>query len=190
MPYPTYDLNPVVTVPPMVTSVSEPVVSSTTYTGIYEPVPLQYAEGYHRPLAGVGPTYVPGYAAPEPGYGMPAPGIPPLSGCRGPESCGGHSRGSGRSSNRSLKRWKIEEALRSVTGELVTKMTQEISHNLKPLIPPEGSHMTIRASPHRVQANHLVVGLTHTLGGVRSRPILTPAAAPRSSFVPRTVQPP
>ena len=50
--------------------------------------------------------------------------------------------------------------------------------------------MTIGASPHRVQANHLVAGLTHTLGGVRSRPMPTPAAVPRSPFVPRTAQPP
>ena len=50
--------------------------------------------------------------------------------------------------------------------------------------------MTVKASPHRVQANHLVAGLGHTLGGVRSRPMLTPAAVPRNPFVPSTVQPP
>ena len=60
----------------------------------------------------------------------------------------------------------IKEALCSATGELVANMTEEIRNKLKPLIPPEGSPMTIRASPHRVQANHLVAGLTHTLGGV------------------------
>ena len=45
-------------------------------------------------------------------------------------------------------------------------------------------------SPHRVQANHLVGGLTNTLGSLRSRPMPTPAAIPRSPFVPRTAQPP
>ena len=39
-------------------------------------------------------------------------------------------------------------------------------------------------------AIHLVAGLTHTLGDVRSRPSLTPAAIPRSPFVPRTAQQP
>ena len=78
---------------------------------------------------------------------------------------------------------EIEEALRKATGELVADMTQEISNNLKPVIPPEGSPITIGASPHRVQANHLVAGLTHTLGGVRIRPMPPPAAVPRSPFV-------
>ena len=50
--------------------------------------------------------------------------------------------------------------------------------------------MTIRASPHEVQANHLVAGLTHTLGGVRSRPMPTPAAITWSPFVPRTARSP
>ena len=62
--------------------------------------PLRYAEGYHKPPAGVGPTYIPGYAAPEPGYAMPARGFASLSGLWGPESCGGRSRGLGRPSNR------------------------------------------------------------------------------------------
>ena len=67
-------------------------------------------------------------------------------------------------------------------------MTQEIRKHLNPLIPPEGSPITIRAPPHRVQASHLVAGLTHTLGGVRSRPVPTPAAVPRSPFMPRIAQ--
>ena len=45
-------------------------------------------------------------------------------------------------------------------------------------------------SPHRVQADHLVAGLTDIFGGVRSRPMPTPAAIPRGPFVPRTAQPP
>ena len=69
-------------------------------------------------------------------------------------------------------------------------MTQEIREKLKPLIPPDGSPVTIGASPHRVQANHLVVGLTHIPGGVRSRPMQTCVAIPRSPFPPRTAQPP
>ena len=90
----------------------------------------------------------------------------------------------------SLTRSEIKEALRSATGELVANMTQEIRNNLKPLMPPQGSLMTIGAFPHQVQANHLVAGLTHTLGGMRSRPMPTPAAVPRSPIVPRTAQPP
>ena len=190
MPYPTYGVNPVATAPPMATAVSEPVASSSTYTGIHERAPLLYAESYRRPQAGVCPTYIPGYAAPEPSYAMPAPGFACLSGLRGPRSCGGRSTGSARSANRSLTRSEIEEALCSASGELVADMTQEIRNTLKPLLPPEGSAMTIGASPHRVQANHLVAGLTHTRGGVRSRPMPTPAAVPRSPIVPRTAQPP
>ena len=121
---------------------------------------------------------------------MPAPGFASLSGLQGPESCGGRRRGSGRSSNRSLTRSEIKEALRSATGELVADMMQEITNKVQPLIPPEGSPMAIGASHHRVQANHLVAGLTHTLGRVRSRPMPTPSAVPRSPFVPRTAQPP
>ena len=61
---------------------------------------------------------------------------------------------------------------------------------MEPLIPPQGSPTTLGASPHRLQANHLVAGLSHTLGGVRSRPMPTPAAVPKTFFVPRTAQPP
>ena len=43
MPYPTYGVTPAVTAPPMATVVSEPVASSSTYTGIHEPAPLRYA---------------------------------------------------------------------------------------------------------------------------------------------------
>ena len=50
--------------------------------------------------------------------------------------------------------------------------------------------MTIGASAHRVQANHLVAGLTHTLGGLKSQPMPTSTAVPRSPFMPRTTQPP
>ena len=60
---------------------------------------------------GVHMTRIPGYAALEPGYTMPVPGFTSLSGLRGPESLGGRSRGSGRSSNRSLTRSEIKEAL-------------------------------------------------------------------------------
>ena len=69
-------------------------------------------------------------------------------------------------------------------------MTQEVQNNLKPLMPPNGSPMTIGSSPHQVQANQQVAGLTHTLGGVSGRPMPTPGALPRSPFVPRTVRPP
>ena len=111
MPYPTYGVTPAATVPPMATAVSEPVASTSAYTGAPEPEPRRYDDVYHRPAAGVYMTGIPGYAAPEPGYTMPAPGFTSLSGLRGPESLGGRSRGSGRSSNRSLTRSEIKEAL-------------------------------------------------------------------------------
>ena len=70
-------------------------------------------------------------------------------------------------------------------------LTQEIREKLEPLmIPPQASPISVGMSPHRVQANHLAAGLTNTLGSLRSRPMPTPAAIPRSPFVPRTAQPP
>ena len=188
MPYPTYGVTPAATVPPMATAVNEPVASSSAYTGAPEPMPRRYDDGYHRPAAGAYMTGIPGYAAPEPGT-MPAPGFTSLSGLRGPESLGGRSRGSGRSSNRSLTRSEIKEALRGATSELVGDLTQETRAKLEPLIPPQASPTIVGVSPHRVQANHLVAGVTNTLGSVRSRPMPTPAVTPRSPFIPRTAQP-
>ena len=122
---------------------------------------------------------------------MDVPGYATLSGLRrGPESCGSRSRGSGRSSNRSLTRSEINEVLRGATSKIVRDLTQEIRENLEPLIPPQASPTTMGMSPHRVQVNHLVAGLTNTLGSLRSRPMPTPAVIPRSPFVPRTTQPP
>ena len=190
MPYPTYGVTPAATVPPMPTAVSEPVASSSTYTGAPEPMPRRYEDVYHRPAAGVHMIGIPGYAAPETGYTMPVPGFTSLSGLRGRESLGGRSRGSGRSSNRSLTRSEIQEALRGVTSELVGDLTQEIRAKLEPLIPPQASPTIVGVSPHRVQANHLVAGLTNTLGSLRSGPMPTPAVIPRSPFIPRTAQPP
>ena len=46
MPYPTYGVTPAATVPPMATAVSEPVASSSTYTGVPEPMPRRYEDGY------------------------------------------------------------------------------------------------------------------------------------------------
>ena len=85
---------------------------------------------------------------------------------------------------------EIKEALCSTTGALVADMTQEIWNKLQPVILPQGSPMTIRASPYRVEAHRLVAVLTHTLGGVRIRPMPTPAAVPRSPFMPKTARPP
>ena len=114
---------------------------------------------------------------------MDVPGYATLSGLRrGPESCGSRSRGSGRSSNRSLTRSEIKEALREATSELVGDLTQAIRTKLEPLIPPQASPTIVGVSPHRVQANHLVAGLTNTLGSVRSRQMPTPAVIPRSFF--------
>ena len=111
MPYSTYGVTPAATVPPMATAVSKPVASSSTYTGVPEPMPRRYDDDYHRPRAAVYMTGIPGYPAPEPGSTMPAPGFTSLSGLGGPESCGGRSRASGKSSNKSLTRWEIREAL-------------------------------------------------------------------------------
>ena len=104
MPYPTYGVTPAATLPPLATAVSEPVASSSTYTGAPEPMPHHCDDFYPRLAVGLHKTGIPGYAAPEPGFTS-------LSGLRGPESLVGRSRGSERSSNRSLTRSEIEEAL-------------------------------------------------------------------------------
>ena len=118
-------------------------------------------------------------------------GYATLSGLRrGPESCGSRSRGSRRSSNRFLTRSEVNEALRGATSEIVGDLTQEIQAKLEPLIPPQVSPTVLGVSPNRVQANHLVAGLTNTLGSLRSRPMPTPAVILRSQFIPRTAQPP
>ena len=168
--YPTYGVNPPTTPFSEATTTSEPVTSSSA--------PRWYAADYHHPLPATGAYVdVPGYAT--------------LIGLtRGPESCGSRSRGSGRSSNGSLTRSEINEVLRGATSKIVGDLTQEIRDKLEPLIPPQASPTTVGMSPHRVQANHLVAGLTNTLGSLRSRPMPTPAAIPRSPFVPRTAQPP
>ena len=178
-PYPAYGMGPPTTALHEATTASEPVASSSA--------PRWYAADYPHPLHATG-TYmdVPGYAS---GY---APGYAPLSGLRrGPESLGGRSRGSGRSSNKSLTRSEINEVLRGATSKIVGDLTQEIREKLEPLmIPPQTSPISVGMSPDRVQANHLAAGLTNTLGSLRSRPMPTPAAMPRSPFVPRTAQPP
>ena len=81
--------------------------------------------------------------------------------------------------------------LRGATSKIVGDLTQEIHEKLEPLmIPPQASPISVGMSPHRVQDNHLAAGLTNTLGSLRSRPMPTPAAIPRSPTVPRTAQPP
>ena len=165
-----YGVNPPTTAFPEATTTSETMTSSSA--------PRWYAADYHHPLPATGAYVdVPGYAT--------------LSGLkRGPESCGSRSRGSGRSSNRSLTRSEINEVLRGATSEIVGDLTQETRDKLEPLIPPQASPTTVGMSPHGVQANHLVAGLRNTLGSLRSRPMPTPAAITRSPFVPRTAQPP
>ena len=115
--YPAYGLNPPTTAFPDATTTSEPVASSSA--------PRWYAANSHHPLPATGAYVdVPGYAT--------------LIGLRrGPESCGRRSRGSRRSSNRSLTRSKIIEALRGATSEPVGEHTQEIRAKLEPLIPPQ-----------------------------------------------------
>ena len=86
--YPAHGLGPPTTAFPEATTASEPVASSSA--------PRRYAADYRHTLPATG-TYVD-----VPGY---APGYATLSGLRrGPESLGGRSRGSGKSSNRSLTR--------------------------------------------------------------------------------------
>ena len=168
--YPASGVSPPTTAFPEATTTSEPMTSSSA--------PQWYAADYHHPLPATGAYVdVPWYAT--------------LTGLRrGPESCGSRSRGSGRSFNRSLTRSEINEVLRGATSKIVGDLTQEIGDKLEPLIQPQASPTTVGMSAHRVQANHLVVGLTNTLGSLRSRPLPTPAAIPRSPFVPRTAQPP
>ena len=168
--YPADGVNPPTTAFPEATTTSEPVASSSA--------PRWYAADYHHPLPATR-AYV------------DIPGYTTLSGPRrGPESCGSRSRGLGRSPNRSLTRSEIKEALRGATSELVVDLTQDIRAKLERLIPPQASPTTVGMSPHRVQANHLVAGLTNILGSLRSRQTPTPAAIPRSPFVRRTAQPP
>ena len=104
--YPAYGVNPPTTAFPEATTTSEPVTSSSE--------PRWYAADYHHPLPATGAYVdVPGYAT--------------LSGLRrGPESCGSRSRGSGRSSNRSLRRSEINEVLRGATSKSVGDLTQKI----------------------------------------------------------------
>ena len=146
--YPAYGVNPPTTASPEATTTSEPVTSSSA--------PRRYAADYHHPLPATGAYVdVPGYAT--------------VSGLRrGPESCGSRSRGLGRSSDRFSTRSEIHEALRGATSKIVGDLTQEIRDKLEPLIPPQASPTTVGMSPNRVQANHLVAGLTNTLGSLRS----------------------
>ena len=162
--YPAYGVHPSTTAFPEATTASEPVASSSA--------PRWYGADYHHPLPATRAYVdVPGYAT--------------LSGLRrGSESCGSRSRESGRSSNRSLTRSEINEALRGATSKIVGDLTQEIRAKLEPLIPPQVSPTVPGVSPHRVKGNHLVAGLTNTLG------MPTPAVIPRSPFIPRTAQPP
>ena len=166
--YPAYGVDPSTTAFPGATTTREPVASSSA--------PRWYAADYHHPLPATGAYVdVPGYAT--------------LSGLkRGPECCGSRSRGSGRSSNRSLTRSEINEALQGATSKIVGDLPQQIRAKLEPLIPPQASPTIVGVSPHRVQANHLVAGLTNTLGSLSSRPMPTPAVIPRSPFIPRTAQ--
>ena len=110
--YPAYGMNPPTTAFPEATTASEPVTSMST--------PRWYAADYHHPLPATGAYVdVPGYAT--------------LSGLRrGPESLGGRSRGSGRSSNRSLTWSEINKVLRGATSKIVGDLTQEIREKWSP----------------------------------------------------------
>ena len=110
--YPAHGVNPPTTAFPEATTASEPVTSSSA--------PRWYAADYHHPLPATGAYVdVPWYAT--------------LSGLRiGPEALGGRSRGSGRSSNRSLTRSEINEVLRGATSQIVGDLTQEFRDKLDP----------------------------------------------------------
>ena len=126
--YPGYVVDPSTTAFPEATTASEPVASSSA--------PRWYAADYHHPLPATRAYVdVPSYAT--------------LSGLRrGPESCGSGSRGSGRSSNRSLTRSEINEALQGATSKVVGDLTQEIGAKLEPRIPPKASPTIVGVSPH------------------------------------------
>ena len=126
--YPAYGVNPPTTTFSEATTTSEPLTSSSA--------PRWYAADFHHPLPATGAYVdVPGYAT--------------LSGLRrGPESCESRCRGSGRSSNRSLTRLEIKEALQGATSELVGDLIQEIRAKLEPLIPPQASPTTVGMSCH------------------------------------------
>ena len=130
--YPAYGVDPSTTAFPEATTASEPVASSAALRW--------YAADYHHPLPATGAYVdVPRYAT--------------LNGLRrSPVSCGSRSRGSGRSSNRSLTRSEINEALRGATSKIVGDLTQEIRVKLEPLIPTQASPTILGVSPHRVQA--------------------------------------
>ena len=166
-PYPAYGMGPPTTPFPQATTASEPVASSSA--------PRWYAADYHHPLPATG-TYVD-----VPGY---APGYATLSGLRrGPESLGGRSKGSGRSSNRSLTRSEINQVLRGATSTIVGDLTQAIRENLEPLmIPPQASPTTVGMSPHRVQANHLAAGLTKPPGEPEESTDADPCSDTMKSF--------
>ena len=126
--YPAYGLDASTTAFPEATTASEPVASSSA--------PRWYAADYHDPVPATGAYVdVPGYAT--------------LSGLRrGPESCGSRSRGSGRSSNRSLTRSEIKEALRGATSELVGDFTQEMRAKMVKRYPePHGQVTAYNRSP-------------------------------------------
>ena len=110
--YPAYGVDQSTTAFPQASTTSEPVTSSSA--------PRWYAAHYHHPLPATGAYVdVPGYAT--------------VSGLRrGRESCGSRSRGSGRSSTRSLTRSEMKEAHRGATSELVGDLTEEIRAKLGP----------------------------------------------------------
>ena len=146
--YPAYGVDPSTTAFPEATTASKPVASSSA--------PCWYAADYHHHL----PTTV---------AHMDVPWYATLSGLRrGPESCRSRSTGPGRSSKRSLTRSEINVALQGATSKIFGDLTQEIQAKLEPLIPPQASPIIAGVSPHRVQANHLVAGLTNTLGSLRN----------------------
>ena len=110
--YPAYGENPPTNAFPGATTTSEPVTSSSA--------PRWYADDYHHPLPATGAYVdVPGYAT--------------LSGLRrGPESLGGRSIGSGRSSNRSLTRSEIKGCSEEPPLKLLATSLKRFERNWSP----------------------------------------------------------
>ena len=111
--YPAYGVDPSTTAYPEATTATEPVAFSSA--------PRWYAADYHHPLPATG------------AYVVDVPGYATLSGLeKGPESCGSRSGGSGRSSNRSLTRSEIKEALQGPTVNLLVISLKRFGLNWSP----------------------------------------------------------
>ena len=97
MPYPTHALEPLGPEPPMAHPIIQPAACGSSYVAIHEPTTCHESDAFFGAPVGMCPATMPAQTIPEHSsiFG---------SGLRAPESCGGRSRGSGISSNKSLTR--------------------------------------------------------------------------------------